>query len=250
MKKYIIALIILISICILTIFILDNNNKKQIEENKEKSFIYYKALNFNDNINTLRKNIYNNSYFNLFVKINEYNGVIDENNISEIMNYYIVNITKNKNEVFETSDDNLNFCLNKQSFINSFKELFDKGIEKFYPNINILPNINAGPIKICFNYDEDYLYDYSSLIYVKDKKIKSDIVELNIYEYLIDTDDRDIEESLIKDFVRSLDSNDINNFNETFINDYGFEILEKKIKFREIKDGDFFKYQLISMNTI
>ena len=40
MKKYIIALIILISIGILTIFILDNNNKKQIEENKEKSFIY------------------------------------------------------------------------------------------------------------------------------------------------------------------------------------------------------------------
>ena len=39
-------------------------------------------------------------------------------------------------------------------------------------------------------------------------------------------------------------------FNEIFINDYGFEILEKKIKFREIKDGDFFKYQLISMNTI
>lgn len=68
MKKYIIALIILISICILIIFILDNNNKKQIEENKEKSFIYYKSLNFNDNINTLRKNIYNNSYFNLFVK--------------------------------------------------------------------------------------------------------------------------------------------------------------------------------------
>ena len=35
MKKYIIALIILISIGILTIFILDNNNKKQMEENKE-----------------------------------------------------------------------------------------------------------------------------------------------------------------------------------------------------------------------
>lgn len=235
MKKYIIALITLISICILTIFILDNNNKKQIEENKEKSFIYYKSLNFNDNINTLRKNIYNNSYFNLFVKINEYNGVIDENNISEIMNYYIVNITKNKNEVFETSDDNLNFCLNKQSFINSFKELFDKDIEKFYPNINVLPNINAGPIKICFNYDEDYLYDYSSLIYVKDKKIKSDIVELNIYEYLIDTDDKNIEESLIKDFIRSLDSNDINNFNEIFINDYGFEILEKRLNLEKLK---------------
>ena len=76
------------------------------------------------------------------------------------------------------------------------------------------------------------------------------IDKLNIYEYLIDIDDKDIEESLIKDFVRSLDSNDINNFNETFINDYGFEILEKKIKFREIKDGEFFKYQLISMNTI
>lgn len=45
MKKYIIALIILISICILTIFILDNNNKKQIEENKEKSFIYYELVN-------------------------------------------------------------------------------------------------------------------------------------------------------------------------------------------------------------
>lgn len=250
MKKYIIALIILISVGILTIFILDSNNKKQIEENKEESFKYYQSLDFSSDINTLRKKIYNNSYFNLFIKINEYNGVIDENNISEIMNYYIVNITKNKNEVFETSDDNLNFCLNKQAFIRSFKELFNKDVEKFYPKINVIPNVNAGPIKICFNYDEDYLYDYSSLIYVKDKKIKSDIVELNIYEYLIDTDDKDIEESLIKEFVKNLSANNMYTFNDNFVNKYGFEIFEKKIIFREIKDGDFFKYQLISMNTI
>ena len=31
-------------------------------------------------------------------------------------------ISKNKNEVFETSEDNLNFCLSKKSFISSFKE--------------------------------------------------------------------------------------------------------------------------------
>ena len=250
MKKYIIALIILISIGFLTIFILNNNNKKQMEENKEKSFIYYKALNFNDNINTLRKNIYNNSYFNLFVKINEYNGVIDEDNISEIMNYYIVNITKNKNEVFETSDDNLNFCLNKQSFINSFKELFNKDIEKFYPNINVLPNINAGPIKICFNYDQDYLYDYSTLIYVKDKNIKNEIIELSIYEYIIDTEDENIENNLNSEFVKNLNYNNMYNYNESFINNYGFQILEKKVKFKEIRDGNFFKYQLMSINTI
>lgn len=250
MKKYIIALIILISVGILTIFILDSNNKKQIEENKEESFKYYQSLDFNSDINTLRKKIYNNSYFNLFVKIDKYNGVIDENNIDEIMYYYISNITKNKNEVFDTSEDNLSFCLNKQTFIKSFKELFNKDITEFYPKINVLSNVNAGPIKICFNYDEDYLSEYSDLIYVKDKKINNDIIELNIYEYSMYTDDPNIESTLANEFVKNLSANNMYTFNDNFVNKYGFEIFEKKIIFREIKDGDFFKYQLISMNTI
>ncbi|MGM9875017.1 MAG: hypothetical protein ACI32H_03750 [Bacilli bacterium] len=249
MKKIIITSVILILFSILIIFIIDNNNKKIILENKEDSFKYYHSLNFNDNINTLRKKIYNNSYFNLFVKINNYNGKIDENNIGEIMNYYIVNITKNKNEVFETSEDNLNFCLSKKSFISSFKELFDKDITEFYPKINILNNINAGPVKICFNYDQDYLYDYSTLIYVKDKNIKNEIIELSIYEYIIDTEDVSIENNLNSEFVKNLNYNNMYNYNENF-NNYGFQILEKKVKFKEIRDGNFFKYQLISINTI
>ena len=250
MKKIIITSVILILFSILIIFIVDNNNKMIILENKEDSFKYYHSINFNDNINTLRKKIYNNSYFNLFVKINNYNGKIDENNIGEIMNYYIVNITKNKNEVFETSEDNLNFCLSKKSFISSFKELFDKDITEFYPKINILNNINAGPVKICFNYDQDYLYDYSTLIYVKDKNIKNEIIELSIYEYIIDTEDENIENNLNSEFVKNLNYNNMYNYNESFINNYGFQILEKKVKFKEIRDGNFFKYQLMSINTI
>lgn len=249
MKKIIITSAILILFSILIIFIVDNNNKKIISENKEDSFKYYHSLNFNDNINALRKKIYNNSYFNLFVKINNYNGKIDENNIGEIMNYYIVNITKNKNEVFETSEDNLNFCLSKKSFISSFKELFNKDITEFYPKINILNNINAGPVKICFNYDQDYLYDYSTLIYVKDKNIKNEIIELSIYEYIIDTEDVSIENNLNSEFVKNLNYNNMYSYNENF-NNYGFQILEKKVKFKEIRDGNFFKYQLISINTI
>lgn len=250
MKKIIITSIILILFSILIIFIVDNNNKKKILENKEESFKYYHMIDFNDNINSLRKNIYNNSYFNLFIKINNYNGKIDENNISEIMNYYIVNITKNKNEVFETSDDNLNFCLSKKSFISSFKELFDKDITDFYPKINILNNINAGPVKICFNYDQDYLYDYSTLIYVKDKSVKNGIVDLSIYEYIIDTQDINVENTLNNEFVKNLNYNNMYNYNDSFINDYGFQIFEKRVRFKEIREGDFFKYQLISINTI
>ena len=82
------------------------------------------------------------------------------------------------------------------------------------------------------------------------ENIKNEIIELSIYEYIIDTEDENIENNLNSEFVKNLNYNNMYNYNESFINNYGFQILEKKVKFKEIRDGNFFKYQLMSINTI
>ena len=53
----------------------------------------------------------------------------------------------------------------------------------------------------------------------------TEIIELSIYEYIIDTEDENIENNLNSEFVKNLNYNNMYNYNESFINNYGFQIL-------------------------
>ncbi len=220
---------------------------KNVTDNKS-SFKYYNYYDIKSNVDTARENLAFDSYFNTFTELDNYDGNIKIDNIEELLSYYKINITKNKTKSFIKYRNEYGFCISKNDFINSFKELFDRDISNIYNELEKVSFVYLKNNYICMADDENVDDDFSFIV-VKTISSDNNIVNANIYKYKVAIYDKETENKL-KDKVKEvIKNNNYNDFNNLIVNNYNGKIEEKSIQFIEKSKGEYFKYQIVSINT-
>lgn len=226
-------------------YFLYSNYKKG--ELKEESFKFYNEYNFNEN-SVIKTDLVDDTYLSNLLSLDSYIS-FDENNLERLMKYYVKNITKNTAEDIRVSDDSLSFNLSKQAFIKSMKELFGIDASDIYNKLNSVYFITANTNRIYF--DIDYTMtnnDNEYLLGVKSISKNEDIITIDTYVYSFVVDNKDMEDNLKSSIINSVNTNDFTRINNLIENNYG-TYSEKIIRFKQVLDGDYFKYQIVSIQT-
>ncbi len=79
--------------------------------------------------------------------------------------------------------------------------------------------------------------------------VDNDIIKAKFYLYGLDSDSSEESRVFKEDLLSSIKNNSLNSFNYLYADNDLVSIEEKEIKFKEIPNGEYFKYQLISINT-
>lgn len=214
----------------------------------KNSFENYSYIDIKENINNpqnIKLALANDSFFVKFSMIDEYEGKITYKNIEKILKYYLFNINNINNQTYETNSTGEEMCIKKYRFYQSMKELFNINKKNYKEILKTVSFINYTDNKICFDLNLLEGMDEIHYVGIKDVKIVDDIVECNLYYYSVYSNEEDIEEELANLLKININSNNLQNFNEIFEQKYNGYIEEKTIKFVEIPNGRFFKYQLL-----
>lgn len=216
---------------------------------KAEGFKYYNNLNITNNVNNINPEDYvDDSYLISLVMLDKYNGTINNYNFNEIFNYYMNSIAKASSLNFLDSDTG--FCLKKSVFEKSIKELFNYDISNIYENSSS-NNISLKGNKVCFDYSYSDLNDYAYFIGIDRVSVNNDIINAKVYLYTVDSEDREDEEMFKKNLIASIKNNSLEDFNYFSVQSESLyiNIEEKDVSFKELPDGKYFKYQLISIDT-
>lgn len=221
-------------------------------KSEEGEFKYYNYLDISNNVNNIApENYVDDNYLISLVMLDKYNGIINNYNFNDILYYYMNIATKSSSLKLTDSDTGTEFCLKKSTFKKSIKELFnyDISLDMFDSS---LPNyVSQNGNKVCFEYSYSDLNDYAYFIGIDNLSVNNDIINAKLYLYKVGSEDREDEEMFRKSLIASINNNTLEDFNyfsnqseSIYIN-----IEEKDISFKEIPNGKYFKYQLISINT-
>ena len=242
--KFSIGFIVAVAL-LLGLYFVYSNYVKEKEKNESFKFYNYYSLS---NGNVSKADLVDDTYLINFLSLNNYSS-FNENNLNELMLYYIKNITKNKSEdVKVLNDSSSKFSLSKKAFIKSMEELFGVDVTNIYNKFSTLDFIGSSENIVVFDDDTYSNEDESYLLGVKSITVDNDIITLNGYLYSFEVDSEDIEKDIKNSLVNSVNSGDFSGVNNIIENYYGY-VEEKIVRFRELKDGDFFKYQLVSITT-
>ncbi len=219
---------------------------------KEDGFKYYNELDITNNISNISPEKYvDDSYLISFVMLDNYNGVINSNNVEKIAYYYMTTITKSSSRKFKSNESDSGFCLSESAFNDSVMELFNIDATNIYGISNIPSYMSFDNDKVCFEYSAADLSDYAYFIGIDDISVNNDIINAKLYLYSIDAEDREEEEMFKKNLVSSIKNKSLEDFNYYLSQSESSyaTIEEKNVSFKEIPNGEYFKYQLISINT-
>lgn len=240
--KFLLVFILCGILIFATLFVYKSIKNAQL---KAKSFQFYEYHNFSNNISNISKaDLIDDTYLISLLRINNYNGVIEKENINDVLMYYLFNFTKNTAEEIILKDGAFDFCMATNSFKKSFIEFFDYDISNSLNLLEYVDFIKYSNDLVCFNLDEEVMYDYYTLIGIDNIQSNGEIINAKIYLYDNDFETKQEEEKFKNSLINSLNSNNLISFNKTLSN---YE--EKIIKFKEIPNGDFFKYQVLYVTT-
>lgn len=239
--KFLLVFILIGALLFIGLFMYKSIKKDNL---KKESFRFYEYHNFVNNADISKTDLISDYYLISLLRIKRYNGIIDKNNIEDIMIYYLLNITKNKSEKIILKDDTFNFCIDIEAFKRSFKEFFDYDITSSFNLLKDVDFVKYSNEMVCFDIGDEILYDYYTLIGVQNIEVNGDIISAKIYLYDNDFENQEEEFNFKNRLISSINSNNLSSFNNTL--SY-YE--EKNIRFKEIPDGDFFKYQILYVST-
>lgn len=248
-KKKIIIIIAAILFIIFDVIVIHYYRSNKLEK---ESFKYYSNLNLTENAYSISPEDYvSDSYLISLVKLNDFNGTITYSNAEDILRYYMTSITKNTAKGIKNNDSDAGFCITKSDLEKSFMELFNIDISGMYDSISYPNYITIDGNKVCFNYSYSDLDDYVNYIGIEDINVNDGIITAKLYLYSVEAESKEIEELIKENLIHSIKNKTLDLFNYYFYESDKYEgkIEEKEIVFKEIPDGNYFKYQLISINT-
>lgn len=242
--KFIIGFVFAVLILIGGCFLYSYFRKEKI---KDESFKYYNNYNFTEK-DISKSDLVTDTYLLNLLSLNSYNS-FDESKLDELMMYYIRNITRNTSEDMKLSSNSLGFSLSKESFIKSMKELFNVDVIDIYDKFNNVNYINATSDNISFDFDYKLINnDCGYLLGIKSISKENDIITIDTYVYTFMVDSKDEEEYLKNEVINGIDTNNFVKINNLIEEKYG-TYKEKVISFREVPNGDYFRYQIVSLYT-
>jgi len=241
--KFIIGFFIAMALLIGCYFLYTVYNSEKL---KKENFKFYNNYNFVEN-NVLKSDLVDDAYILNLLSMDNYNE-FDEYNLEELMVYYVKNITKNTSEDIKLSKNSLSFNLSKDAFIKSMKELFNVDVSDIYNNFGVVSFIEVTSDRIYFNIRNSLISsDNGYLLGIKSIYTENEITTIDTYIYTFMVDSEDAEKNLKNKVVEGINMNNFTEINK-LMESYG-TYKEKVISFRQIPNGDFFKYQIISIQT-
>ncbi len=244
-KKRIIIVIAVIIFIVIDLFVIYYFRYKSI---KKENFKYYNNLNITENVYNISYEDYvSDSYLLSLVQLDNFDGLITYNNAEDVLRYYMTTISISKN--IKDSENDSGFCISKSSLEKSFKELFDIDVSEMYDDFSAPNYVTIDGNKVCFEYSASDLNDEVQFIGMKNINVNDGIINATLYLYSIETEDKETEESFKKNLIASINSNTLDDFDYYFNQSEMGSSKEKEIIFKEIPEGDYFKYQLISIHT-
>ena len=215
------------------------------EKLKEKSFQFYEYHDLANNISNVSKtDLIDDAYLISLLRIEKYDGYINKSNVEDVMIYYLLNITKNPTEEITLRDEIFNFCMSTEAFKKSIQEFLGYDISESFDLFNNVSFIKYSNDSVCFDIGDEILYDYDTFIGVQSIETNGESITAKIYLYDYDFETESEKEKFKNNLINSINRNNLINFNKTLP-----YYKEKNIKFKEIPDGDFFKYQVLSITT-
>lgn len=248
-KVYVILLCIVIFIIILF----------NIFERINSSGDNYKNLNLSKqkNINKMeiKNHLMNDPHFIKILNIEEYDGDIKSNltmlikNMLSIIDYTQLEET-NENEKHLLNDGYADYKLSLDKFYLAFNELYNYDIENIsfsnYPELSnfmlILKN------EVIFTTEDLIPNDNLILLGIKKLEENKKIITGDIFVYELYTNDIDVENKVIDTLTKNI-KNNVYEDQELF-EEYNIKSTKKRILFKEIPKGKYFKYQLLSINHL
>lgn len=215
-------------------------------------------LNNKDSYNEIVDILQTSKYFSSLPRINNYNKEsFNKDNIEPLLYVYLSNFNKNNKSVFtEEFQKNNIYCINKNDFLLSFKELANINISNYY---NL---IKAYYPKAIYKKNNDYCLNFNSEILETDSGsmigIESLIVDDNnvitvrlyFYDYnLVGEEDSEYTkfETNLKNYIKNKDFIMANSIFEEYLL---YSPVHYEMRFKINNDAKFFKYQIISNKII
>ena len=128
------------------------------------------------------------------------------------------------------------------------KELFNVDVSDIYNNFGVVSFIEVTSDRIYFNIRNSLISsDNGYLLGIKSIYTENEITTIDTYIYTFMVDSEDAEKNLKNKVVEGINMNNFIEINK-LMESYG-TYKEKIISFRQIPNGDFFKYQIISIQT-
>ena len=216
-------------------------------------FPSYKYYNIKENISNLtylKENLmYDQQFINL-TTVSEYKGTLKSQNSKELFKYYLFSLDGSNDRIYDVDEDNTSMCMTKRHFYSSIKELFGVNKKDYYDEIQYI-NFIGIKNKVCFNLVALNGIDVVNFIGIKNASVNEDgEITANLYYYSVYVNESGIEEKIKNQFYDFSINNNYDEFNNIFISQYNGKVEEKIVQFSEIPNGKFFKYSLISIETI
>lgn len=210
------------------------------------SFKYYNHYNVKSE--KIKQELVYDPYFIQLTNLDYYDGNISMDNMDELLEYYKSNITKNKTKSFIDYRNEFGFCISKKDFLNSFKELFGKDISNYYDKLEDIEFVYLKNKSICFKSDEPDDHEFNFVL-IKDISYEGDNISANLYKYEINVYEKDVEDEIKTKINYTIEHENYSEFNNDVVNTYNGTIYEKNIKYIDKTRGEYFKYQLVSINS-
>lgn len=219
----------------------------------KEGFPSYKYHNIKENISNLtylKENLmYDKQFLNL-IMVSEYKGTLKSQNSKELFKYYLFSLDGANSRIYDIDEDHTRMCMTKRYFYDSIKELFGVNKTDYSDEINYIDFISVGK-KVCFNLAALNGIDVVNFVGIKNASVnEAGEISIDLFYYEIYINEVNLEEDLKAQFYVALKNNKYDEFNLKFINEYNGTVNEKNVKFKEIPDGKFFKYKLISIETL
>ena len=244
-KKKIIIVTAVILFIVIDLFVIYYFRYKSV---KKENFKYYNNLNITEDVYNIPYEDYvSDSYLLSLIQLDNFDGSITYDNAESILRYYMTTISTAKD--IKNTESDYGFCISKSSLEKSFLELFNIDVSNMYDSFSLPNYVTINGNEVCFEYFTSDLDDSAKFIGMKNIGVKNGIITATLYLYSIDITDRETEESFRKNLIASINNNTLEDFDYYFNQSEIGESQEKEIVFKEIPDGNYFKYQLISIHT-